>query len=113
MKRGEIYWLDLPDQEGYEQTGMRPCVIVMSNSLIGIANLVVVVPFTSSQPEKYRRLPTAVTVSSGEGGLAADSVALGHQVRAVDIKRLTERIGTLPTKYLLEIEDILRDILDL
>ncbi len=113
MKRGDLYWLDLPDQEGYEQSGTRPCVIVMADILMGIANLVVVVPFTSSQIEKYAKLPTSVMVSAGEGGLLADSVALGHQIRAVDRKRLAERIGTLPAKYVVEIEDVLRDILDL
>lgn len=111
MKRGDVFWLDLPEQHGHEQHGRRPAVVVLSNNLVSNTQVVVVIPFTSRL--KYRNLPSCVFVPRGEGGLEKDSVALVHQLRAVDKGRFGEQLGSLGESYLRELNDVLRDVLAL
>jgi mRNA interferase MazF len=80
MKRGDVYLADL------DPTNLT----------------VVVVPFTTNL--KMQNLPTCVLVPAGEGGLRVDSVAIGHQIRALDKRGLVAHWGTLSPARLAEIE---------
>jgi mRNA interferase MazF len=40
-------------------------------------------------------LPTCLLISSDQGGLSQDSVALCHQLRVLDKTRLIKRLGQL------------------
>lgn len=44
MKKGEIWLVDIPSSNGYEQSGLRPVIILVETE----ANISVVVPFTSN-----------------------------------------------------------------
>ncbi|MBI4631156.1 MAG: type II toxin-antitoxin system PemK/MazF family toxin [Chloroflexi bacterium] len=104
MKRGEIYFANLDPTQGSEQRGVRPVLVVQRNEISEFTRTVVVVPFTASQVEKYRQLPSGVYVAKGVGGLREESVALCHQIRTVDRARLLNLIGELPTDVMDEIE---------
>ena len=104
MKRGEVYYAVLDPTQGSEQSGRRPVVILQRDSISSFTRTIVLVPFTSSQVDKYRQLPSCVFVSQGVGGLTSDSVALGHQVRTIDRDRLKDYMGSLPDTMLVEIE---------
>jgi len=82
MKRGDVYLADLDPTKGSEQAGRRPVLIFEDDRLIPATLTVVVVPFTTNL--KMQNLPTCVFVPAGEGGLRVDSVAIGHQIRALD-----------------------------
>ena len=60
------------------------------------------IPFTTNL--RMRRLPTCVYVPAGEGGLREDSVAVCHQIRALDKQALKARWGELPISRVAEIE---------
>ncbi len=99
MQKGEVWNVEIPATNGYEQIGSRPA-IVLSN---GEAGIVVIVSFTSKmQSLKYRY--TVEIIASKQNGLKATSVALVFQLRAIDSKRLKEKIGTLDNKTMEEIE---------
>ncbi len=104
MKRGDVYFADLNPTQGSEQYGKRPVVIFQRDSISKYTRTLVVVPFTASQVDKYRQLPSCVFVPKGVGGLYEDSVALGHQIRTLDRARLTDFLGSLPGTWLVEIE---------
>ncbi|MEA1998826.1 MAG: type II toxin-antitoxin system PemK/MazF family toxin [Euryarchaeota archaeon] len=53
-------------------------------------------------------LPSCVSISSGEGGLASDSVALCHQLRVLDKSRLQRKLGTVSQQTLSVIESRMR-----
>ena len=102
MKRGEVYLADLNPTKGSEQAGKRPVVVFQDNRLIPATLTVLVVPLTTNL--KMQKLPTCLLVAAGEGGLRQDSVALCHQLRAIDKQGLIERWGELPRQRLAELE---------
>ncbi len=104
MKRGDIYYADLNPVRGSEQMGRRPVLIVQRDSISQFTRTLVIVPFTASQVDKYRQLPSCVFVPQGVGGLSIDSVTLGHQVRTIDRDRLSDYLGALPELYMREVE---------
>ena len=88
MKRGEIWRVDLGPSQGSEIKKTRPGVILTVDALNKARRTVVIVPLSSSaQP----RPPIVVSTPSAGG----HSVAVCDQVRAVDKKRLVEKIGDL------------------
>ena len=106
MKRGEIYLADLNPVKGSEQAGQRPVLIFEDDRLIPATLTVVVIPFTTNL--RMAKLPTCVFVAKGEGGLTQDSIAICHQIRALDKKGLLDFWGTLPKHRIQEIEKTLR-----
>ena len=104
MKRGDVYSANLNPVRGSEQSGLRPVLILQRDSISRYARTVIIVPFTSSQVEKYRQLPSCVFVPQGVAGLYHDSVLLGHQVRTIDRTRLSDPLGSLPEPYLSQVE---------
>ena len=93
MRRGEVWDVRLDPTEGTEQAGTRPAVIVSHDGLRA-RRRIIAVPFTT-----YRAIrplyAIEVVIPAGDGGLTADSVALGDQVRALSSQRLLRRRGAL------------------
>ena len=102
MKRGDVYLADLDPVKGSEQAGTRPVLVFEDDRLIQSTLTVVVIPFTTNL--KMQNLPTCVLVPAGEGGLRQDSVAIGHQIRALDKRGLLDYWGALPMTRMAEIE---------
>lgn len=109
-----MHWARLAPRSGSEQQGNRPVVIVSSDGFNETAGWrsVIVVPVSTSTSQA-RRGPTAVPLPKGAGGLAADSVALCHQVTTLDRAKLTRRLGRLPDELLEQVGDGLEAALDL
>jgi mRNA interferase MazF len=104
MKRGDIYLADLDPTKGSEQAGTRPVLVFQHDTLNKVTRTVVVIPFTKTL--RMAHLPSCVLVPAGEGGLRYDSVALCHQIRALDKSGLLTCWGTLPSIRLAEIERV-------
>lgn len=102
MKRGDVYLADLDPVKGSEQAGRRPVLVFEDNRLIQSTLMVVVIPFTTNL--RMSSLPTCVLVPAGEGSLRQDSVAICHQIRALDKRGLLDYWGALPTTRMAEIE---------
>lgn len=105
MKRGDVYLADLDPTRGAEQAGRRPVLVFQNNSLNQVTRTVVVIPFTSNL--RMARLPSCVMVPAGEGGLRQDSVAICHQIRALDKSSLLTHWGTLSEARMADIERVL------
>ena len=89
MKKGEIWLVEIPKTNGHEQSGLRPVIVFSSVE----ANTVFVLPFTTNLTA-LRFSHTVEIHPSSTNGLNATSVALVFQLRAIDSKRLTRKIGT-------------------
>jgi mRNA interferase MazF len=111
--RGDVFKVRLDGSiaDGTVQFGDRPGIIVQIDDLL--TSTVVIVPTTTSGLARKRRLPTCVFLSGADSGLLEDSVALCHQVRAIDRKALVKFLAPLPLRYMQEIERVLREILGL
>jgi len=102
MKRGDVYLADLDPVKGSEQAGRRPVLLFEDDRLIKATLTIVVIPFTKNLA--MGKLPTCVLIPKGEGGLRQDSIAICHQIRALDKAGLVEYWGTLPKHRIQEIE---------
>jgi mRNA interferase MazF len=113
MARGDIHFVDFPEQQGREQRGHRPAIAVQVDTP-GAQNLptLLVVPVTG-QLKRASQAFTFVVNPTATNGLTRQSVLLVNQLRAVDRKRLGRKIGTLEAAYLRLLERALRDVLGL
>ena len=111
MKRGDIVWVELPQPstQGREQFGRRPAVIIQDENQFKNTPTVVLIPLTS-QKIALRFPATILITPTLQNGLQVESVALVHQVRAIDRKRVQQHIGTLEAQSLLNIESLLKKV---
>jgi mRNA interferase MazF len=112
MKRGEIWWADLPDPVASEPGYRRPLVVIQIDEFnrSRINTLVVVVLTTNLS---LSDAPGNVLLKSVQTGLPKDSVANVSQVITVDKSFLTEKAGKLRKQELHQIEVGLRLVLGL
>ncbi len=103
VKRGEIWLADLNPSRGSEQAGVRPVLIFQSDAINRFTTTVLTIPFTTNL--RRASLPSCVRMSKGDGGLTSDSVALCHQLRALDQMRLRRKLGTVKQDTLPTIEN--------
>jgi mRNA interferase MazF len=109
--RGEVWLADLGHQrDDHEQLGRRPAIIFQTDDLSAFTT-VVIIPLTTQL--KRAGFPNTVLIPAGEAGQDHDSVALCHQIRALDRRRLIHKIGELAPESLSEIELALMFVLGL
>ena len=97
MSVDDIHWIDLPAANGREQGGRRPAVVLQDDDYGGDLPVVLVVPLTTARAA-MRFAGTTLIRPTAENGLRQASVALVFQLRAVDRRRIQERIGTVSTE---------------
>ena len=98
MKRGDIYLLDLKQNEGSIQAGTRP-VIIVQNDIGNLYSPVTVVCSITSAKKKW--LPTHLFISKS-GGLRKNSIVLCEQIFTVNKTDLKQYIGTITSKCTLK-----------
>lgn len=86
IKRGDIYWVNLDDAEGYETKNIRPCLVVSNDIQNRIGKRVMIAPLTSNIKKKY---PFEVIVGKLKSKVMLD------QVRVVTISRLKKKVSWL------------------
>ncbi len=102
IRQGEVFWIDLGEPRG-SAPGYRHPHVVVQNNLFNQSriNTSVVCAITSNLARASA--PGNVLLRKGEAGLPRPSVVNVSQVFTVDKSELTERIGTLSGKRVLEI----------
>jgi mRNA interferase MazF len=112
MEFGDIYLVEIPASGGHEQQGVRPAIIVQTTENIEKVPTVLVVPFTTQF--KAANFPfTFVVEPDSTNNLASKSVALVFQLRAIDKKRLKNKLGNLSSKDVQTLNQYLDKILKL
>jgi len=92
-------WLaNLDPVVGSEQGKTRPVLIISKSSLNSILPVVNVIPISSRKANR-RIYPNEALLSPGTSGLIVESIALCHQIRTLDKRRLTRRLGILADQY--------------
>ncbi len=94
MRRGEVWWADLP-----APAGRRPVVLLSRNEAYAVRELVTVAPITT----RARRIPTEVMLGPAEGLPKACVVNL-DTITTIPRRTLTKRIGPLPAEKLAALE---------
>lgn len=104
VARGEIWLATLDPTQGSEQAGTRPIIIFQENTISKFTSTIITIPLTTNL--RRAALPTCLLISSGQGGLSQDSVALCHQLRVLDKTRLIKRLGQLDSGMIADLESI-------
>ena len=103
VKRGEIYYADLSPVVGSEQGGIRPVLIVQNDIGNKFSPTVIVVAITS----QLGKLPTHIELPADQYNLPKNSVALLEQIRTLDKRRLQEKVTTLSSEKMREVNKAL------
>lgn len=106
VRRGEIWLADLNPTRGSEQAGTRPVLIFQNTIISKYTTTVIAIPLTTNL--RRASLPSCVQIPKGEGGLAADSVALCHQLRVLDKTRLQRRLGSVTANTIATVESCVK-----
>jgi len=108
MKQGDICLIDFISFKGHEQSGLRPAIIMSEE----VANLIVVVPLTSKlEALKYNY--SLEIYPSEKNGLKSKSVALNFQLRVIDKRKITKKIGEIEKEILEKIKSNVKALLKL
>jgi mRNA interferase MazF len=94
---GDVVWITLNPQAGYEQAGRRPAVVLSPQSYNGKTGLAIFCPITS----QIKGYPFEVIIPAG---LSVAGAVLSDQVKSLDWRaRNAELICTLPTETISEV----------
>ena len=91
--RGNVYIVDLGNNNGSVQSGIRPCVVIGNNMNNIHSTTTQIIPLTTSDKQK---LPIHVNLNKAQYPfLNQDSVAITEQITTVDKGQIRQFIGVL------------------
>ncbi len=112
MKRGEVWWAELPKPAASEPGFRRPVFILQSDQFNrSRINTVVAVAITSNM--NLAASPGNVSLSKRSANLGRESVVNVSQIITLDKSFLCERIGRLRDPKIREVEEGVRLVLAL
>ena len=112
IRRGEIWWADLPEPAGSEPGYRRPVLIIQADDF-NRSQIATVIAVVITSNTKLAQASGNVLLSKKETGLSKVSVANISQAITIDKDFLTEKVGHLAPETLKKVEKGLRLILQL
>jgi mRNA interferase MazF len=107
MKRGELWWANLPEPSGSGPGFRRPVVVVQSNPFNDSRIATAIVAIVTSNLA-LAEAPGNVRLAKSESGLAKPSVVNVSQLLTLDRRLLAERVKTLPAQCIVRLDAGLR-----
>lgn len=112
IRRGEVWWADLPPARASEP-GFRHPVLIVSADDFNRSKIRTVLCVLLSSNERLAAAPGNVALSRRQTSLPKRSVANVSQLITLDKRFLERRVGRVPGSSLDEIESGLRLVMDL
>jgi mRNA interferase MazF len=112
IRRGEIWWADLPEPRRSEPGYRRPVLVIQGDSFNRSRIQTVIVAVITSNLE-LADAPGNVLLRAGQTGLPRDSVVNVSQLMTLDRSFLTQHIGTLMRRSQNSVDEGLRTVLEL
>jgi mRNA interferase MazF len=97
IKRGEVYWVSLPSSNGRELRGKHPGIVISNNEQNKFSPLITILPLTS-QVDKIYPFQVSSYLQEKKGVILVD------QIRTVDRKRFSDKLGKLSTEEIEKVE---------
>ncbi len=107
----EIWIADLEPRFGTETGKVRPVVVIQTDLLNNLHPSTIVCPLTTNVNPESEIL--RVHLRKGTSNLKEDCDILIDQLRAIDNKRFSKRLGKLPETVIAEIKNNITAVLDL
>jgi mRNA interferase MazF len=106
ITRGDVYYAELSDTIGSEQSGGRPVLVVQNNTGNKFSPTVIIAAITSK-----REKSTMSTHISVDSALPRKSIILLEQLRTIDKRRLRYYITTLENDTMEQVDKALQSSL--
>lgn len=111
MRRGEIWWADLPEPQGSEPGYRRPVLVVQSDDF-NRSQISTVVALVVTSNLQLAAAPGNVSLARRGTGLSRASVINVSQIVTLDKRFLMDRAGRVSDTVLAQVEEGLRLVLD-
>lgn len=112
MKRGEIWWAQLPDPIGSGPGYKRPVLIVQANPF-NASHIATIIVATITSNLALAKAPGNVRISKSDSGLPQPSVVNVSQLITLDRSILARKVKTLPAAAMESVDDGLKLVLAL
>lgn len=112
VRRGEIWWAELPGPEVSEPGYRRPVLVIQSDDF-NRSRIRTVVAAALTTNLRLSEAPGNVFVTAEDTGLPRDSVVNASQIITLDKSFLAERVGRVGDRIMLQVEDGIRLVLAL
>ncbi len=112
MKRGEVWWAELPEPTTSEPGFRRPVLILQADQF-NRSRISTVVAAAITSNMKLAAAPGNVSLSKRNANLGRESVVNVSQIITLDKSFLHERVGRLQDPKLREVEEGVRLVLAL
>ncbi len=110
VRRGQVWWAELPSPTGSEPGFARPVLVIQADGFNqSRIQTVVVVAITSNM--QLAKAPGNVSLSKNKSGLPKDSVANVSQIITLDRDSLAEAIGVLDKLTMHQVDDGIKLVL--
>lgn len=107
INRGEIWMINLDPTIGHEINKRRPGLVIQNDLGNKFSPMTIVLPISSQKIEKI--YPFEVSLKKEKRiGLEKDSKVLCNQIRAIDKRRLSKKVGKLSQELMEEINNALK-----
>jgi len=111
MQFGDIFLVEIPVSGGHEQAGIRPAIIAQTSDLEK-APTILIVPLTSML--KASDFPFTFVIKPDQlNNLDTVSIALVFQLRAIDKRRLKNKMGKINNSDVILLKQQLKNIMGL
>ena len=111
IKQFDIWIADLEPQRGTETGKVRPVLVVQTNLLNNEHPSTIVCPLTTNVEKDSNIL--RVHIRKGIANLKIESDIMIDQIRAIDNRRLLNKIGELTKELQLRVKENIKIIIDL
>jgi mRNA interferase MazF len=112
MKRGEVWWADMPEPSASEPGFRRPVLILQSNEF-NQSRINTIVAAVISSNMKLGLAPGNVTLGKKSAGLDRESVINVSQLITLDKSFLNDRVGKIPGTKMQAVDEGVRLVLAL
>ena len=103
IEQYEIYYVSLDPAKGHEIKKRRLCVVISPNEMNKYISTIIIAPMTTKTHPYPTRVP--VRFKNKNGWVVLD------QIRTVDKKRLSKKLGAIGEKAIQQIKDVLQEML--
>lgn len=107
VRRGEIWWAELPEPEASEPGHRRPVLVVQSDDF-NQSRIRTVIAAALTTNLRLSEAPGNVAMSAEDTSLPRDSVVNVSQLITLDKAFLVERAGEIEHRLMLRVEDGMR-----
>jgi len=93
-RKWSIWRANLDPVIGSEQGKSRPVIIISEDEINDLLNIVNIIPITTKKSDRTI-YPNEALLAPSDIGLENESIALCHQIRTIDKRRLSKEYGRI------------------